>query len=48
MSNKKAFKKSLGARVKIRPLPYHKLLGKYLDEDWIVDRVDEEGFALVR
>ena len=47
MSNKKGFKKSLGARVRIRPLPFHALLGKYLDEDWIIDTINESEFEMV-
>lgn len=46
MSNKKRFKDNLYARVRIRPLVHYANLGKYLDEEWIIDEIQDKWFKI--
>jgi len=46
MSNKKRFKDNVGARVRIRPLVYYANLGKFLDEEWIIQTVTQDWFKI--
>lgn len=44
--NKAAFKANLGAHVKIRPLVYYADIDKYLDEDWIINKIEPNYFCV--
>lgn len=46
MSNRKQFKDNLFARVRIRPLVHYANLGKYLDEEWIIQEITERWFRI--
>lgn len=46
MSNKKQFKDNLYARVRIRPLVHYANLGKFLDEEWIIQEITDEWFKI--
>ncbi len=46
MSNKKQFKDNLNARVRIRPLVHYANLGKFLDEEWIIDEIQDRWFKV--
>lgn len=46
MSNRKQFKENLYARVRIRPLVHYANLGKFLDEEWIVQEIAEKWFRI--
>lgn len=46
MSNRKQFKDSLSARVRIRPLVHYANLDKFLDEEWIIDEIQDKWFKV--
>lgn len=46
MSNKKQFNDNLYARVRIRPLVYYANLGKYLDEEWMIQEITKDWFKI--
>lgn len=46
MSNKKQFKDNISARVRIRPLVHYANLGKYLDEEWIIQEITDRFFRI--
>ena len=47
MSNKKLFESNLGARVRVRPLVHYARLDKYLDEEWIIERITKKWFRIL-
>ena len=46
MSNKKQFKYNLYARVRIRPLVHYANLGKFFDEEWIIQEITRDWFRM--
>lgn len=46
MSNRQQFKNNLYARVRIRPLVHYANLGKYLDEEWIIQEITDKWFRI--
>lgn len=46
MSNEKQFKDSLSARVRIRLMVHYANLGKFLDEEWTIDEIQDKWFRV--